>query len=169
MLLTLTACKKEDLTQGGPYWGTVTAKKNGQDWSGKIRGTQQNDLLGLIIDKHNSEGDLREDLYFDRIPQFIGVYNVPKTDTLRKYDFVTSGYFTLQDDGDVIEGVYYVCPCATNFVNIQSVNQPPFGVYKGTFGITFVVEPSSKTRHPYLPDTIVFSNGQFETKILIKL
>lgn len=149
----------------GPYWGRVSADKNGGEWKGEIKGTEQDDLLGLTIDRLTSEGYLREDLFIDRIPMTVGVHVIPRTDTLRKYQFVTARYFTLQDDGDVIEGMYYVDPAANNFVEIKSIRR---GVFRGNFQIRLLIDPLRKATYPHLPDTISFTNGEFKTKILLK-
>lgn len=165
LLIIFTHCE-DDYIMGGPYWGSVSAKKNGEYWKGSIRGIKHNQLIGFQADKHNQEGFLRESFSITKIPMTPGNHEIPFTDTLNIYNNPTAAYFTLQDDGDVIEGVYYVDPNAVNFINIQSNS---IGVFKGTFGITFLVLPSSKDRYPFLPDKVIFTNGQFETKILIQI
>lgn len=166
--ISLTNCA-DDYIMGGPYWGTVNAMKNGGAWSGKIRGSEQNNLLGITIDKHSHEGFLREDLFVNRIPKEIGVYNIPKSDTLRVHDFVTSTYFTLEDDGDVILDVYYVD--ANNNENYVEVTSIDFGsgTFSGKFQISFVRDTTRIKRHLSIPDTIKFTNGFFKTRVLLKI
>lgn len=168
VLILFTNCE-DDFIQGGPYWGTVNAKKNGEAWSGKIRGSEQNNLLGITIDNHSHEGFLREDLFIDRIPKEIGVYSIPKSDTLRVYDFVTSTYFTLEDDGDVILDVYYVdANDNSNYVEITSIDVTK-QIFSGKFQIRFIRDTTRIKRHPSIPDTIKFTNGSFTTRTLLKI
>lgn len=159
------SCYNHSLEQEGPYWGKFSSTKNGEYWTGRPRGIQQDQLLTILADRYNQAGLLRESIAIRRIPMSPGDYKIPFTDTLNIHNTPTASYYTLQDDGDVIEGVYYVQPNVANFVSIQSINN---GVYKGTFGITLIILPSRKAAYPYLPDTVKFSNGQFETKILIQ-
>jgi hypothetical protein len=166
LLITILHGCDNDPLQGGPYWGTASANKNGVHWNGKIRGSEQNGMIGITIDKHSSQGFLREDLFMDRIPKFVGTYSIPKTDTLRIHNHPTSNYFTLQDDGDVLQGVYYVDPNSTSFVELKSL-QGDF--FEGSFEVVFLVDPESKNRYPFLPDTVRFTNGKFRTRILQKL
>ncbi|MBX2965203.1 MAG: hypothetical protein KF845_03590 [Cyclobacteriaceae bacterium] len=168
LVMTLHGCDNDPL-QGGPYWGTASANKNGVPWNGKIRGSEQNGMLGITINKHSSQGFLREDLFIDRIPKTIGAYSIPKTDTTRVYDHVTSSYFTLEDDGDVILDVYFVdANDSTHFVEITSYN-PNTEEFTGKFQVRFVRDDRRVKRHPSIPDTIRFTNGNFKTRILQKL
>jgi hypothetical protein len=148
----------------GPYWGRVSAFKNGASWSGEIRGSEQSGLLGLTFDRIQSDGLLLEDIFIDRIPKEVGLYTIPMTDTLRRHQYVTGIYFTLQG-GDVLEGVYYLDPSATNFVEIVSTNR---GIYKGRFQVSFVIDSMRHAMHPYLPETVVFTDGEFKTKVLLR-
>lgn len=162
LLLLVLSCDNDAF---GPYWGKASANKDGAEWKGEIRGIQLNDLMALTMHRLTPEGYLREDLYISSIPKEVGVHTIPQTDTLRTYQFVTAKYFTFEDDGDVIEGVYYVDASADNFIEIESIKR---GVYKGTFQVRLFVLPDSKASFPYLPDTVSFTNGKFKTKILLK-
>lgn len=167
-LLALHSCSDDPLP-GGPYWGFVSATRNGEPWSGNLRGLEQNNQIGFLALKHNKDGFLRESLSVRKISKIIGTYNIPKTDTINLYNHVTSFHSTLEDDGDVILDVYFVdSNDPTHFVEVTSYNSGT-GEFSGKFQVSFVRDSRRAKRHPSIPDTIRFTNGKFKTRILQKL
>lgn len=150
------------------YWGYANAQKNGQSWSGKIaaaNNTRIPDRFDIVIDRYNAESIQEENLGFQNIPK------IPGRNRLYKIDFVnydpqktTAVLFTNREDGDVQCDLYNVIETDSinNFIQIDSYNQNNNEV-KGRFALKLIIRlPKCRNN---APDTLVFINGDFHTKI----
>jgi hypothetical protein len=149
------------------YWGIVTCKINGVEWSGVIRSgwnPHRSRALDIIIDKYNDEGFLRQDFYLFALEPVTGRQNI------YRYEFTddaihspSARYFTATDDGDVGCDVYNVAGAdsLTNFVNFTEIKTIP-RIVAGHFNLRFIIDQLPKC-DPHAPDTL-WTAGSFVTR-----
>ena len=162
------SCKKEDAEDIDFSAFEVTAKKNGEDWLGYSLAGQnvhvQDGRIDISISVANEAGFLRELLYFFKIPNEIGRYDLVETD-IRTIDSLSGAtYHTIQGDGDVggdsyvtVEGI------VENYVEITKIEGKELW---GTFQAAFIKNPIFTPQDPAAPDTVIFTNGELHTVII---
>lgn len=160
------SCKKNNDPLDKFYWGEVTALKNGAEWEGRPRcliDKPYGQGIDIIFDMFNENNFLRDDIFIYKIRDEVGTYALSITE-IRDIDSLHGAeYFTLIDDGtggdsyDLLEGVI------ENKITIVKKDGEEFW---GTFQIAFARDTTFLSEDPSSPDTVIFTNGQFHTKIL---
>lgn len=163
----IIGCKKDKTESIYPEWSKVNALKNDKIWKAKASAQivkRNSGLIAIPADVYNDYGELREVLIFDYVPFEPGKYTLLKriknSESLRIY----AGYTTFTADGDVVEDRYDVLEEENNFIEIDAVDRANLKM-SGTFRVTFVRDPNDYVSNPSLPDTIRFSEGDFNLKI----
>ena len=168
--LFLSGCEKDDglpvpIYEAGPMtYGSVTAKKNGVDFSASaiaFINTQPPYDVGFKFGTESVNGFRRESVRLNDIKYEAKTYAIGPYDE-RDDGVVGPAYATLTDDGDVQEDVYRWDETATdNFLTVSEIDTVA-NIMKGTFTITFVIDPDREKRNPANPDKVVFSDAEFE-------
>lgn len=145
------------------YWGEVSTLRNGEPWSGDIRGSKRDGLLDIRAYNYTSPGISDESILINRVPNKVGHYGIPLFPPINSGDEIFARFFTLVG-GDALEGVYNIDPNdTTSFVKIRSITN---SIFEGEFQLVFLLSPDRRERHPHLPDTVRFTDGVFRTKIM---
>jgi len=158
-IIVLSSCQKED-----NYWGTISAQKNGIPWSAKIRATTSNgddSKIEIIINTLDQDEKVLETLGFYRVPRLAGRYFLSTTfhfsmENSLVWSFYANGY------QDQLFDSYLPAPQdSTSYFEITEFDGKNEEL-RGRFNLT--VWPDIKGRWN-APDSIVFSDGEFHTKI----
>lgn len=163
-VLIFISCNKNDLPQ--EYWGESSAEKNNLCWSGyPVAGVSNiNDKLYVESNVYSKEKYHRELLCIFKIPCSIGKFRINDTE-VRDIDNITGAdYITSVEDGDVMGDAYKISPTdSLSWIEITKIDDDEIW---GNFDITFVRDTFFTISAPDIPDTIIFKNGTFHTKIL---
>ena len=163
------SCKKEDIEGTEVVRAVeVTANNNGEDWLGYSTAGQnvfvQDGRIDIPIDVANEAGFWRERLYFFKIPNEIGRYDLVETDVRTIDSLSGASYYTLQGDGDVGGDSYVtVKGIVENYVEITKIEGKELW---GTFQVAFIKNPIFTPQDPAAPDTVIFTNGELHTIII---
>jgi len=158
-LLLVTACNKNDESW---YWGEVSAFKNGDCWTAEIYAGYNKPYsqgIDIIVDRFNEKGFHREGIFIYKVPEQVGRYKLEHTE-VREFDgLVGSKYYKSIDDGDVAGGTYTLLlnDSISDFVEITEIDGREI---RGNFQMSFVNNNSIP------PDTIVFLDGKFHTRLV---
>jgi len=163
LAFALFSCKKEDEIS---YWGTTSALKSGAAWSGKIRATS-NPFAGQKFDieirNHDSEGYWISSLSFYKIPLKNGKYNLSNT-LNQPPDDSLSGVLYADGHDDQLHNFYKIAQNdSLSYLEVTSFDKKKSEI-KGRFNLTLWRRkdlPGSWNA----PDSIVFSDGVFHTRI----
>lgn len=174
-LFVFAKCKKDKIDSNGNYFGYAKAEVNGVTVNyNKVNGSLLYNLTDSIsLNFEKWEGlVLKETISIQKIykqlnlPQRIYKYNYAAT----RIEKLSSSYYTLRDDGDVICDIYntHEPDSLQNFIIITSYN-PQTKEIRGTFQATYLIDSNriatiGKCR-PLAPDTLRIRNGEFYTKI----
>ena len=161
MLFVISSgCNKDSLS------GTVSAKKNGVEWSAKVQSTlnEPTNIGILIYMSHFDEfGNQRSSKSFYKIPFEVGRYEVINSD-IRSLDSIPGATFgTLVDRGDVAGDPYDVLTDddIEDYLEITKIEGDEIF---GEFQISFVKDLTIGEDDHASPDTIVFTEGRFQVK-----
>lgn len=162
------SCSKEDPLDKY-YWGEATATKNGMasSWSARPRcvvNKPYNQGMDIIMDVFNSQGFKRENLFFYKIPNEVGNYDITKSSLHTVDSTHGASYGTLIDDGDVAGDSYYLIQGIVE--NKLTIDKKKGNEIWGTFQAAFVKDKTYLPQDPTAPDTVIFTNGKFHTKLL---
>jgi hypothetical protein len=167
LAIIITCCKKDDDIF---YWGEVSLKWNGDYWmeESKIRAFENlphHQGINIEMERFNSNGFEREDIFIYKIPLTIGRFDISETKAYEIDDLTGASYTTLLDDGDVIGDFYKLLEDGhDNFVEIEKIKGDEIW---GTFEVAFVKDLiGSVEGDPMAPDTVIITEGMFHTKIL---
>ena len=162
-------CKKDIPEE--QYFGYAKAEINGTIVNfNKVRGNllyNLEDSLALNFEKWDGL-ILKEAISIQKIYKRT---NLPQR--IYKYDYtairiekLSSSYYTLRDDGDVLCDIYNVHEpdSLQNYITITSYNSQTKEI-RGTFQATYLIDPTRSKCRPGAPDTIRIKNGEFNTKI----
>lgn len=167
-------CKKDSNEPEGNYFGYAKATINGNIITyNKCAANfliNNTDSIGLSFERW--EGlILKEKIGFQKIYK-----NATNSQRIYKYTYVnnqieklSSGYYTLRDDGDVLCDVYdvYETDSLQNFITITSYNTQTKEI-RGTFQATYLIDSARLATigrcRATAPDTIRIRNGEFYTK-----
>lgn len=181
-LIMLASCFFED-KQELINLGQFNVLQNNETWGSHYHGSQKT-IIGKYSPKTSSCSafySISFDL-FDKDQVLIEAFSFIITDlstevtgfkTLTISDFVTnnwcessqhvfSAFYTTHDDA--IIDYYRVLETEVNHLVIESINQEKLEM-KGTFNVTFVIDHRS-VGSTLLPDTVRFTKGTFQTRIL---
>jgi hypothetical protein len=168
-------CRKDKPGLQGKYFGYAKAEING---SAVYFNLASGGLLYNLPDTISLNFEIWDG---PTLKESIGIQKIYKRTTLpqRIYKFnyhadriekLSSGYYTLRDDGDVLCDIYnvYEPDSLQNDIVITYFNQLTNEI-KGTFQATYLIDSGlvvngSKCR-PSAPDTIRIRNGAFHTKL----
>jgi hypothetical protein len=168
-ILTLAqhSCTKEDPNDKF-YWGEATATKNQLPaWEARPRcvvNKPYNQGIDIIINVFNDKGFKREDLFFYKIPNEVGTYQITSSSLYAVDSTHGASYRTLLDDGDVLGDRY-----SLHYGKIENkliIDKKMRDEIWGTFQVAFVKDKTFLPEDPTAPDTVVFTNGKFHTKLL---
>ena len=160
-LCCLVACKKDNA--GRNYWGEMSVLKNGEPWSGEIVAIQHNFSEGKvnISIETFTEGNIRLDqLYFFKIPKKAGSYSLSYTSSQPPDDsLVGAQYFHGYDD--LLYDTYDLANNdSTSYLEITQYDERKGEIW-GKFDLTLYRTLVGSTE----PDSLVFTNGTFHTRI----
>jgi hypothetical protein len=161
------ACSKKDNAPRW-HWGTVTAEKNGALWEGEIYAGQNRPYgqgIDIMIDRFNDRGFNRERIYLFKIPQMQRRYPLVNTDAREIDSLVGAVYHTSLDDGDVA-GDSYVLLSGDSTENYVEITEIKGKELYGRFQMSFIKGLSFGEQDPSAPDTVIFKNGIFHTRLI---
>ena len=178
----VSACTYENLGPEEPTWGTLDVLVNGKKWGERYPGYYQivraqkgisgnaipcqNEYYFLRSELYNRNAWLREDLNFIKTPLVAGKYKVIDFSFVcNETDPVYGSFYTISDDGDVLQDRYDVLESEDNYIVIDSYDPKTLEI-RGSFQVTFIIEMRSLNDPSDLADTLRFTNGIFHTKIL---
>lgn len=162
----LASCGKEpkEPQQNGPYWGEVTAEKNGLPWKAQAYAfvnINHGNGLNFVIDSLDRSGLKREELAFYKVPVTPNVSPVLNTAPQTNDSLVGGNFYYVEVD--ILYGVYKILEAdSSSFITLTSYDSVSREV-KGTFDVTFIKEIKP---YPSAPDTIRLRNGKFHTKVI---
>lgn len=170
-MLVFAKCKKKVPEPDTKYFGYAKAEINGVI-------VNYNKVNGRLL--YNLEDSISLNLEkWDGLilKQAIGIQKIFKlTNLLQRiyqYDYtatriekLSSSYYTLRDDGDVLCDIYNVHQpdSLQNHVTITSYNSQTKEIW-GTFQATYLIDTTRLKCRSNAPDTIKIRNGEFYTKI----
>ncbi len=157
LMLFAISCNKEKI-EIDEYWGEASATKNDTHWTSYPSGGISNldDRLFVSCNTYSKEGYHREQLLMYSIPMEVNDYVISKSLAKVKY-------YTLTDDGDVIGDKYYISELDS--LSTISITEIDGEEVWGTFSLT-LYRDTSRVHDPGVPDTLIFTDGEFHTKIL---
>lgn len=166
-LILIVACYKND-NKPTFHWGEVSAIKNGNIWEAEIYAVTNKPYsqgIDILIEKFNEKGFKREEIFLYKIPLKVGMFDLDSTDVRKVDTLVGSKYFTLQDDGDAGGDSYYLLlnDNISDFIDIRQIDGKEI---KGNFQMSFVKDLRYGEADPTAPDTIVFLDGKFHTRLI---
>ena len=165
VLLFNVQCRKDECTKY--YWGNINALKNGTAWTADIRAGNDSRVAGkiyIMIDKINSDCLFEEGLSFGNIPPTQGKYRLFRNNLSSQDPNKAYSYFSTLIGGDAICDWYDVIEAdsVNNFIQINSFDAGS-GKVSGIFSVKLAVKLPKCD--PLAPDTLLFSNGVFNTKV----
>lgn len=154
-------------------YGSITALKNGEQWSAEIHGADNDDDpddFGIDINKYNTQGFPKEGLSVSFVPKKDSSGNIIRycynnvQDTCKLPYQGT--YATLSGHGDVVCDRYKIVSVLAdeNWIEITEFNSDT-KEFRGTFRAVFAIDEDRPRCDVNAPDTIRFTNGQFYSKI----
>lgn len=159
--------------------GTIEAKMNGNKWADTyknayqvVRGGRQalypciKSWLYVNFELYSSEGFLRQQLLFSKIPEQTGTYTIVHSSPRNccESDSAYGGLFKFIDDGCVAENAYKVSVGQDNFIQIDHYNKET-GELGGKFQLTLAA--TGRLQGSNLPDTVQLTEGRFLTKVIV--
>lgn len=170
LILGFNSCSNDDFID--PFreydFGTITALKNGEQWSAEIHGADSNgqfDYFSIGVNRYNQQGYRRENLSIQFIPKEVIKGTLVENCGLNCNYLFETGFRTISDDGDVICDTYRIVEelANENWIEITEFNSEN-KEFAGTFSATYAIDEQEKC-NPNAPDTIRFTNGEFHSKI----
>lgn len=167
LAVSFISCKKDD-DANSDSWGTASALKNGEKWTGEpsaIENYYPSDTGIIIAISAIKREGFKEDFFsFFKVPISIDKHNLSLTTVLAMDSLVGAEYNTLLSHGDVFGDIYYLLADdpVEDFIEITEISGDEI---KGNFQVSFLRNTTSPPVSPSTPDTIVFTGGKFHTKI----
>lgn len=169
-LFFFISCGDDDLMppveeEPSPYWGEISALKNGEPWTASIYATINDthgaeNWLHLIVSLFDETDIPREGLSFVKIPIGTGTYPVFFAD-IQEDDGKAGALHSILDFDVLLAAYYPIERDSTNVITISEYDEAS-GEVKGAFEVIFVVDWKSESS---FPDTVRFTNGVFHTRI----
>ena len=166
MLLAISflMCKKESLLSG--YWGSASVEMNGTFLEANTRANSNRphdqgidvhvDFFDESIARHGS-------IFLYKIPKAEGEYKLSNTE-VRTIDSLSGAFFATTIGGDVLADTYDLLEGSEeNRLILEKIDGDELW---GAFQVSFVKDTSHGQGDINSPDTVIFANGQFHTKIL---
>ena len=172
LLGLFSSCKKDELPNvpiyepGEMLFGSASGKKAGHDWQASGIGLRQNDSIDfwtVSLGTVSKEGFSRENITLSFITPTPGLYKIAQE---QSDNVLTSRYFTLQDDGDVLEDSYLVDQSSVfnqaRITKVDTVNKVLEGIFTASYEIR---DPENKI-NPNNPNRITFSDVSFSVQVI---
>ncbi len=163
LALALHSCKKDE----DKGWGTVTALKNGDAWSGEIRATTNrfsDQKFDIQIKNRDDQGFWISSLSFYKIPIKEGKYKLLLTFNQPPDDSLSGALYSDGHDDQLHNFFRIAQNDSLSYLEVTSVNKKKTEI-KGRFNLTLWRRKDFP--HSWnAPDSIVFSDGVFHTRIL---
>ncbi|MBK8193272.1 MAG: hypothetical protein IPK76_08700 [Lewinellaceae bacterium] len=155
------ACSKDN---GRNYWGEISVLKNGEPWSGKIvalPSTISDAKFNISIMTYDENDIPLDELGFIKIPKKSGMYPLSFTFSQPPDDsLVGANYFHGYDDE--LYDIYSISEQdSTSYLEITEFNEKK-GEIRGKFNVTMYRTLAGSWNGP---DTLVFTDGAFHTRI----
>lgn len=166
-MLSFFCCKKND-TLPDYYNGEVSAIQNNINWSADIYSLENEPYgqgIDIIIDRFNELNIHRERIFLYKIPKNIGKYYLSNTDPRDIDSLSGSSYHTSLYDGDV-SGDSYDLLTSDEIIDYVEISKVDNDKIEGTFQISFLRDTTYGIADPTASDTLVFLNGEFNTRIV---
>jgi hypothetical protein len=165
LVVYLVSCKQPIVEPQIPdiYWGECTATLNGESWESYPYSKMMLDrtnFIGIAGNRYNASNLLIEQLNIINIPLAVGTYPL---DHLNSQDNPCALYSYTHVDVDLADYFIEEGVPAKGSVTLTEYDSLSREV-KGYFDcVLYLVDNSGK---PDAPDSLVFKNGYFDTKIL---
>jgi hypothetical protein len=159
LALAFFSCKKE-----GDSWGEINASKNGLNWSGNNIETYLNRLANSKVDislNFAGQDGTQESLLFFKIPLDEGRYKLSFTTTQPPDNSLAGGKFFKSFEDELYDVYEIALNDSTSYLEITEYDEKK-GELKGTFSLQLWPDLANSLN---APDSIVFSNGVFHTRI----
>ena len=163
LIIASLSCKKEEASL---YWGEVSTLKNGAPWSGKIKAASSNfaeSKVEIIIKTFDEQNIPVETLGFYKVPARTGKYKLSRTINQPPDDSLIGALYANGFDDAVYDFFEIAQDDSTSYLEITHYNEKTAEI-TGTFNLILWRQkdmPGSWNA----PDSIVFSNGVFHTRI----
>ncbi len=166
LILFLISCKRENF-EPDKYWGEASAIKNGSYWESfpSAGSSDSNEKFFVSFNTYGQQELHREELVISKIPLAIGTYNIKKTDSEMTDDKVVATLFISLYGGDV-GGYFYNLSESADSLNSITVTKIKKDEIWGTFEVTLLRDTTQGKESIDFPDTLIFTDGKFHTKIL---
>ncbi|MBX2892148.1 MAG: hypothetical protein KF734_14570 [Saprospiraceae bacterium] len=162
LIIFVFSCSKEE--SNDYYWGTASAKFNGDSWLAQPRASVNKPYMqgiDIVIERQGKGGYVKEILFLYKLPSTTGKYPLSDTE-VRDIDSLIGAKFFTMDDVDVLGDVYRLHKGGTdNYLEITKIEGDQIWA---EFQLAFVRQIVG-TVSSY-PDTIILSNGKIHTKIV---
>ena len=153
-----SSCGKDDLGINRRMIGQL----NGERWEAKGNYSPNkpyNIRFNVRFEVYNNSGELREKLLLYKVPFEVGRHLLSVTTNRTKDDLIGARFWTISDDGDVIDNRYRLYDPAENTIMIIKADTIR-NILKGEVNATFLVDPNDVEDTDI--DTIRIENGLFE-------
>ncbi len=151
-------------------WGDASATKNGLPWTATCGAITSNMYPGKFVftlSNLNSTNYLRGQFSFRYVPFKQGVYfplDYPTEFGTLPDSAMTVGFSTFLDDGDVAGDQYVMLGDSAVVLFIDKID-PQTKEFWGRFSATMIKYIEHQEWDPNSPDTLVFENGVYYSKI----
>ena len=147
-----------------PFFGEVSAIFNDEAWEASplVRFYENdNSKVSITMKYYLYEGYSVNFLGFFQIPLTLDTLDLINTSTR---DGLPTSFFMLQD-GDAIISQYFLADMGfDNQLIITNYDEESRSI-EGTFQAGFLIDSLLDASKPYLPDTMIFKNGHFTSKV----
>ena len=158
--MLLTSCKKDD------YSGEISALKNGNPWEGKIRVEPtafSSSKVTIFIETFDKNGYFAETLFFFKVPTKVSKLSLSETINHPPDDsFIGCNYLNSYED-QLLDIFVISANDSTSYIEITDYNEEK-GELRGKFNLILWPEPGIPGSWN-APDSLVFSDGVFHTRI----
>ena len=161
-LCCVFACKKDNGKFN--YWGETSVLKNGEIWSGKIvahpstYAPSKVDIIIQVFDDMEIQGDA---LIFFKVPKHLGNYPLSRSTNQPPDDSLVGAHYIHGYDDGVYDGYDVASGDSTSYLEVTEYNADK-GEFRGNFHVTLYSTIGGAGRWP---DTLIFTNGTFHTRI----
>ena len=160
-VLFFTCCKKES-----DHWGEFSVLKNGTPWEGKIRAeptTFSSAKATVFIQSFDKDGLVIETLVFFKVPTKVSKLSLSETINHPPDDsFIGCNYLNSYED-QLLDIFVISANDSTSYIEITDYNEEK-GELRGKFNLILWPEPGIPGSWN-APDSLVFSDGVFHTRI----
>ncbi len=155
------SCKRERF-EANKYWGEASAIKNGSYWESypSAGSSDSNEKFFVSLNTYGQKELHRDELVISKIPFYTGTYNIRKNNNGK----VDATLFTSLYGGDL--GGYIYLLSESDSLSLVTITKIEDDEIWGTFDITLLRDTTQGEESIDFPDTLIFTEGKFHTKIL---